>query len=193
MFQLSIFPINSVYIIYMNNIQISIGPICGPRFHIKNNYMTRENGYKTCPFDICITTFHALIKCIEENFEHFFDNLHLIDWSYAPGNRIESNLCANAITNGYGMIFNHEGSSHSHLFKDGKDDDEYYSRNNYEEFKKRYIKRIQNFKNYMNENKDIILITTKGTIYDYSDIEISELTLLLNNKYKDKNFKIIFV
>jgi hypothetical protein len=30
------------------------------------------------------------------------------------------------------MIFNHEGTTHSHLFKEGKNDDMFYIRNKYD-------------------------------------------------------------
>ena len=40
------------------------------------------------------------------------------------------------ITNFYNIVFNHEGSTHSHLFNIGKNDDLFFIRNNFEEFKK---------------------------------------------------------
>jgi len=100
-------------------VYISLGVNCRPRKYIKSLGYSRTSGYKTCPFDICVTPFPALKKCIETDFAHFFENLSLIPGPNASGDR---SLCGDGgvnISNSYGMIFNHEGSTHSHLFIDG--------------------------------------------------------------------------
>ena len=79
----------------------------------------------------------------------FFD-LSLIPNQLIDGDRI---FCSNPnegynITNSYGMIFNHEGSTHSHLFCEGTNDDDYFIRDDFAKFKKRYQKRINNFYSY---------------------------------------------
>ena len=48
----------SIYI----SIYISIGSQCWPRTY---------NGYKSFPFDLCITPAEALYKCIETDFKFF--------------------------------------------------------------------------------------------------------------------------
>uniref|UniRef100_A0A6C0BA46 Uncharacterized protein n=1 Tax=viral metagenome TaxID=1070528 RepID=A0A6C0BA46_9ZZZZ len=54
-------------------IYISLGYNCDSRMYIKNKLnLTKQNGYKTCPFDLCITSFESLCKCIETDFQHFF-------------------------------------------------------------------------------------------------------------------------
>jgi hypothetical protein len=120
--------------------------------------LTQKNGYKTCPFDLCITSFEALYNCINTDFKHFFENLHTIAGENATGDRSKCGVGLLNITNSYGMIFNHEGSTHSHLFKEGKNDDFFYIRNDFQKFKERYSLRIKNFFNYIEENNEIIFI-----------------------------------
>ena len=44
---------------------ISLGYNCDPRIHIKYSVgLSKEYGYNTCPFDLCITSFESLCKCI---------------------------------------------------------------------------------------------------------------------------------
>lgn len=42
------------------------------------------------------------------------------------------------ITNNNGILFNHESSYHSHLFRNGTNDKEFYTRNNFKEYLKSY-------------------------------------------------------
>jgi hypothetical protein len=128
-------------------IYISLGYNCGPRIYMKTDlHINMATGYLTCPFDLCITKFDALYNCIETDFKYFFDELKLIPGGNADGDR---SLCGPGgmnITNYYNIIFNHEGSTHSHLFKTETNNDLFYIQNDYEEFKKRYTARITNFK-----------------------------------------------
>ena len=103
-----------------DEIFISLGWNCDGRFYIKNNLkLSSNNGYKTCPFDLCMTSYDSLYRCIETNFDHFFDDLRLIPGENANGDRTNAGVGKLNITNSYNMIFNHEGSTHSHLFKNG--------------------------------------------------------------------------
>jgi hypothetical protein len=155
---------------------ISLGNNCAPRTYISRELnLSKKNGYNTCPFDLCITPFESLYNCIETDFEYFFDDLRLIPWECA-----ENGTVKNAIMNKYNMIFNHEGSSHSHLFKDGKNDDLFYTRNNFEKFKERYSARIDNFRNYIT-NDYITDITFVIKIENKCNLGV--LTHLLKEKY----------
>jgi hypothetical protein len=167
------------------NIYISLGYNCASRIYIKNYYMSKNNGYLTCPFDLCLTTFESIVKCIETDFKYFFDDLKLIPWKCADGRSIDDLENKNAITNYYNIICNHEGSSHSHLFNIGKNDDLFYIRNEYEEFKKRYTNRINNFRNYLTNYENITFIYNKN-IDDitYNNNNINLLINLLKEKYQ---------
>ena len=63
----------------MNNIKISLGRNCNPRVHIKNKFnLSKNNGYKSCVFDLCITSYESLCSILENNFKNFFDDLKII-------------------------------------------------------------------------------------------------------------------
>lgn len=167
-------------------ILISIGYNCTPRIFIKHVYnISKNDGYKTCPFDLCITNYDGLVRCIEEDFANFFTNLQLIYGQNAEGDR---SLCGPGftnITNSYGLVFNHEGSTHSHLFLDGKNDDDYYIRNDFEKFKERYVQRIQNFRNYLKTYNKIDFL-----YQNYENFNTEYFTKMIEARYgpKDINF-----
>jgi hypothetical protein len=168
-------------------IYISLGYNCDSRMYIKNKLnLTKQNGYKTCPFDLCITSFESLCKCIETDFQHFFDDLKLIPWECAGGRNINDLKNKHAIQNQYNIIFNHEGSGHSHLFNEGKNDDLFYIRNNFEKFKERYLIRINNFREYI-KNYDNIIFIHKNNNANYNP---KRLIQLLKIKY-NKNIQLI--
>jgi hypothetical protein len=174
----------------MSSIYISLGYNCEPRIYIKKKLkLTKNNGYKSCPFDLCITNFDALCKCIETNFEKFFDELKLIPGSNTEGNMEKTDLCGLNIINYYNIIFNHESPTHSHLFFEGKNDDEYYTRNNFLKFRERYENRITNFFNYIKNNDNIIFLYKKNPNDNINDEKINYLNNLLKEKYQ-KNIKI---
>lgn len=168
---------------------ISLGYNCSPRGYIKHTLgITKGNGYLSCPFDLCITPFESLYKCIETDFKYFFDDLRLIPGMCAdgrPSNDVENKQ---NITNYYNIIFNHEGSTHSHLFDMGKNDDLFYIRNDFEKFKERYSARINNFRNYMKEYDHIIFIINYMEYPTNSDH--TALLKLLKEVYHDKNIEI---
>tara|TARA_Y100000022_G_scaffold193889_1_gene197619 strand:- start:40 stop:561 length:522 start_codon:yes stop_codon:yes gene_type:complete len=170
----------------MKVIPISLGGFCDPRAYIKVILKySKKKGYNSCPFDLCITSFKQLCDVLKTDFEYFFDDLKIIPWENARGKRKLAGPGLSCITNKYGIIFNHEGSCHSHLFKEGKNDDEFYTRDNFKEFKKRYLNRINNFKKYCKDYNDIIFV------YKYDNFDESVITNIITNKYGKKNIKFI--
>lgn len=172
---------------------ISIGCQCDPRIYIKKLLnLTHDNGYKSCPFDLCITPFESLCNCIETDFKFFFDNLHTIPGEKADGDRSKCSDVLLNIKNYYGMTFNHEGSTHSHLFKEGKNDDQFYIRDDFKKFKERYSLRINNFLNYIEENNEIIFIHSL-----HKDIcterDLDKISDIFSKKYPTKIFKFITI
>jgi len=171
---------------YKKNIFISIGSNCNPRIYMKNKMnITKKNGYKSCPFDLCISSFDSIYQCINDDFKYFFDELELIDGINGKGDRSNAGDGNKNIKNKYNFIFNHESPTHSHIFNGDngsiKDDDEYFIRNDYEQFRKRYNDRINNFKNYMNEYTMITFLYN-----NYKKNEIEKLYQLMITKYKNK-------
>jgi FkbM family methyltransferase len=110
---------------------ISLGWNCSPAIMRKNVFKySKENGYKTCPFDLCVTPYQSLIDCLQDDFKKFF-NL-----------RIENGI----IMNEYNIWFNHEAPG------------ELYSNNNFEKFKERYTNRINSFREYLSGNFKVCFI-----------------------------------
>ena len=170
-------------------IYISIGCQCSPRMYIKENLkLEKSTGYKSCPFDLCITPYKSLYDCLKDDFARFFE-LELIPGGIADGDRSQ---CANPlegynIRNSYGMIFNHEGSTHSHLFCEGTNDDDYFIRDDFAKFKERYQKRIDNFYSYIQEHSEICFIhSLHEGIEGQGDLQ--KICDLLSSKYTGKIF-----
>ncbi len=169
---------------------ISLGENCHPREYIKHGLnISKRMGYLTCPFDLCVTSFDALYKCLDTDFKYFFDELRLIDGSNSAGNRENCGAGGKNITNKYGIVFNHEGSTHSHLFKEGKNDDFFYIRNNFAQFRARYINRINNFNNYIKHSKQVTFIVYKSN----KNKRFPILQQMLKNKYKHLDIDYIYL
>ena len=150
---------NTIDIMNQDVTHISIGGNCAPRSFLKTKLnLSKQDGYNSCPFDLCITPYEALCKALETDFASFFDDLHMIAWSNAEGNRSLAGPGLFAISNTYGITFNHEGGGHSHLFKHGTNDDMFYVRNDFSEFRKRYENRISNFRTYCKHAQEIVLV-----------------------------------
>lgn len=56
------------------------------------------------------------------------------------------------------MIFPHDSPTHSHTFREGTDDDDYYTRNDMFHFKARYHKRIANLRANIHASAAVKLI-----------------------------------
>lgn len=172
------------------HIYISLGRNCNPRIYITRILgISKNKGYLTCPFDLCQTSFDSLYACLETDFKHFFDNLSLINGPNAKGDRSKCGMGNKNITNHYKIVFNHEGSTHSHMFKEGTNDDLYYIRNNFEQFRKRYEARINNFKYYMENSKKVTFVVHELN----KNILFPKLKELINNKYKNIDINYLFI
>ena len=168
----------------MAPIYLSIGYNCNPRMYLRWHHgLRKSNGYLSCPFDLCVTSYEGFRKCIDTNFEHFLDDLHLIPGPNAEGDRSLCGKGGHNITNAYGMVFNHEGSTHSHLFNEGKNDDEFFIRDDFKEFRLRYSRRIQNYLNYIKTYNEIIFIYNPDP--ELKNIK-EELLEYLTETYKNK-------
>jgi hypothetical protein len=155
----------------LDNVGISLGWNCGAASHgvALGIRKKREEGYKTCPFDIMNSNLPGVIKCLEEDFAYFLDSkyLKLIDIPTTEKYHSGDTLLINTR---YGFIFNHESPGHANLYLTeewvgGKD---HFVKNDFLEFKKRYSSRIGNFNNYMKSGKSItFLLNHPHTEYRY--------------------------
>jgi len=133
-----------------NMIPISLGWNCSSAIYRANTLNQRKNnGYKTCPFDLCVTPYLGLCKCILDDFDrNKFFNLRV---EYDPINKQD------CILNEYNIWFNHESEK-----KLNDDNIEWYPgkymENDFKLFKERYENRIENFFSYLKGDLPILFI-----------------------------------
>ena len=126
----------------MNSVGISLGNVCySAEWAVHNGLRKRkEDGYNTCPFDLMVSNYKGIIKCIEDDFKYFCDTKYI---------KLHNNLIYNSY---YNFGFNHESPYHADLYIHEKwpEGANHFVNNNYLHFIERYEKRIQSFRNYLN-------------------------------------------
>jgi len=143
---------------------VSFGWNCNGAIYRSNILgLTKESGYKTLPFDIVATPYEGLCQCLEDDFLFFFDNLRVAE--------------DGVIMNYYGMWFNHESP-----VLQTKYPKDYFISNNYENFKNRYKKRIENFYEYLKGPEKVVFICMNP------NVDFKRLNAILNNKFKELNY-----
>jgi hypothetical protein len=164
---------------------ISLGWDCGSAIvgvqqHLRD---IKLNGYLTCPFDMMISNYEGVVQCIKDDFKDFCNTDYLkvitiTDKMLYLNFPINSTILVNTK---YNFIFNHESSGHGELWKsEGWSKGQFhFEMDNFNEFIKRYEKRICNFKYYMN-NYNITFIMSRGND-DFKNI--SELEKIIKEKY----------
>jgi len=110
----------------------------------------------------------SIIKAIDTDFTSFFE-LFVIDGENADGDCSRAGPGMRNITNTYGIVFNHEGATHSHLFAAGKDDDDFYIRNDFAQFRARYAARIENFRAAM-RSPEVTLVSSGHSAAELADL-----------------------
>jgi hypothetical protein len=167
---------------------ISVGWNCTPRGYIKNNLsLSKQGGYLSCPFDLCVSPLKSVISAIEDDFASFFELSLLEDQQNADGDRSQAGPGTRNITNAYGFIFNHEGSTHSHLFANGKNDDDFYIRDDFAQFRTRYTARIANFRAAM--RLPAVTLVSHG----HSESERANLLRCFRHAYPATEFTLLAV
>jgi hypothetical protein len=156
---------------------------------------TKQNGYKTCPFDEMITNYKGIIECIKDDFEFLCDIRYLKLIKIPKESKfLNTNGDGDLIIYNikYNFIFNHESPGHAKLFITQKWSKgiNHYIMNNYEQFINRYKRRIQNIKDLLNSKNNITFILTRPNTDCY---DISELNEAIVNKYPLLNFKFLFL
>jgi hypothetical protein len=184
----------------MNNnvVGVSIGWNCNSAvFGLQNGIrLTKQNGYNTCPFDEMISNYPGIIKCIENDFKYFCDPSYLEVIKIPDGiKHMNSNGIGEYIIKNtyYNFLFNHESPGHADLYihqkwKNGK---YHFVENNFSEFIKRYEKRINNFRNYLDDNKNSITFILHR--YNTNKHNISDLINVLNKFYPNLNYDFYFL
>ena len=160
---------------------ISLGWNCEPAQMGVNSRLRKRkiDGYKTCPFDMCITNYDGIVKCIKDDFKYFVDPLYLkcipADFSIGAIRKGE-HLIQNTH---YNFIFNHESPDHHDIWKiqewsGGKN---HFIDNDFEKFIERQDKRIANFRSYLEGTKKIIFMISGP------NLDLTELIEVIETKY----------
>lgn len=86
----------------------------------------------------------------------------------------------------YNFQFNHESPGHANLYITEKwpNGINHFVNNNFEKFIERYNQRIENFRNYLTNNNEIIFALT---IYNHVPIELDNI---LHERYPNLKYKI---
>jgi hypothetical protein len=171
-----------------NNIGISLGWNCNSAGWGVNNYIRekKENGYKTCPFDIMVTNYVGICECIKDDFKYLCDENYLEILNVSDNEQTIYN-------NKYNFGFNHESPGHANLYitenwEYGKN---HFLINNYENLKKRYLNRINNFKEYLlDENNTINFILTT---WEKKENDLKDLKEILKIKYPHLKYNLILL
>jgi hypothetical protein len=178
----------------MSSTSISLGWECGSAWHGIHHGLrvTKEQGYKTCPFDLMNTNYEGVVQCLRDDFKYLCDPdyLKLItlpqDYFKILGYHGGDKLIVNTK---YKFIFTHESPNHGtlHLHENWANGPFTFCENNFKEFIRRYQNRIQNFKEYAESNTHIYFIIAKDKCVGTN----SELVNVIREKYPTCHFTLL--
>jgi hypothetical protein len=164
---------------------ISLGKDCLPAgWGVDKKIRERKiDGYKTCPFDMMISDYTNMVKCISEDFLNFTNPEYL---KYNDGGLITNTY--------YNFKFNHETPHHADLYKKEKWEEgpNHFINNNFANFIQRYNERINNFKQYLNNKNNFITFILHSSDNNCEN-NCEQLKKVLLTKYPDLFYKIIII
>lgn len=122
---------------------------------------TKANGYKTCPFDMCISPFEGMVECIRDDFKDLV-NPEYLRLQIVPGGLgvavDEEELVYNTK---YNLVFLHESPRiAANLYQTEKwpNGQYHWVIDNWKAFRERYTRRIDNFRTYLRSGTPIRFI-----------------------------------
>jgi hypothetical protein len=168
-----------------NKIGISLGNVCNSAmWGVQNGIrQTKENGYNTCVFDLMISNYDGVVKCINEDFNNFCNHHYLV-------------LTDAGIYNTYyNFEFNHESPDHANLYvvENWPGGKMHFVDNNFFEFKKRYRQRIHNFINYLMDKNNYIVFIFQFFYDTNKNDDFIELRQALSLKYPHLKYEIVVI
>jgi hypothetical protein len=168
-----------------NNIGISLGNLCmSATWAVINGYREKkQDGYNTCVFDLMISNYNGIVKCILEDFNNFVDPNYLT---------IENECIINTY---YNFLFNHEGPGHAELYikENWPEGKMHFVNNNYAHFIERYLTRINNFRNYLLDTNNYIYFIFQFVHDTNTNDDFYELRKAISLKYPDLKYEIIVI
>lgn len=144
------------------SIGISLGYNCRPAsIGVDRAWRSsKANGYKTCPFDLCISPFEGMVECIRDDFKDLCNPKYL-RLQTVPAAVLESATDEELIYNTkYSLVFLHESPGHANLYQTEQWPNGRYHwvNDNWKAFCERYSRRIDNFRMYLRSGTPIRFI-----------------------------------
>jgi len=169
----------------MQTVGISLGNVCySAQWGVDSNIRkTKDQGYNTCPFDLMVSNYKGIIECIYNDFQDFYNPSYLV-------------LNENGIFNvKYNFGFNHESPEHAnlHLHENWPEGKMHFVNNNYKNFIERYLKRIENFYNYILDPNNFIIFIIQFTYDTNPNNDCAELRQAIAYKYPNLKYSIIVI
>ena len=145
----------------------------------------KADGYKTCPFDECVSNYDGIVLCLQDDFQYFCDPnyLTLVTMPFSTGGIVQGETLIYHTR--YKILFNHESPGHGNLcyiqnWAGGKN---HYIDNGFEKFIERYTRRINHFREYLRNSPINFII---GTFRQ----NVDELENVLHDTYPNLEFQI---
>ena len=172
----------------MNKVCISLGNLCFSAVWATHNRLrsSKSDGYKTCVFDLMVSNYNGVVKCIQEDFKNFTDP-NFLHYDACKGDYIYNSY--------YNFKFNHETPGHANLYiqenwPGGKN---HFVNNNFALFIERYNTRIYNFNSYLRDCSNFITFVIESVDDIQFDETCKDLCDVLELKYPKLHYEIIII
>jgi len=128
-----------------------------------------------------VTNLSGIIKCFEEDFINFYNHEYLDIFDYKGDNLIRNKY--------YNFIYNHESPGHANLYitQGWKEGINHYINNNFYHFKKRYERRVNNFRNYLLDKNNYITFVI--TTWDKTEDNMIDLKNAIEKHYPNLKYE----
>jgi hypothetical protein len=167
---------------------ISLGNECGSAQYGVTHKLrpTREDGYKTCPFDLMVTNVDGIIECLNTDFRDFC-NPNFLKVKQRP--EVPDHII---LHEKYKFEFNHESPYHADLHVHQNWPTPFHFVNdNFKYFIERYEKRVSNFRFYCESGYYVTFILQAFSGPSFSDELMNRLHAAIKNRYPNLKYKII--
>lgn len=164
-----------------NRTCISLGNVCMSAVWSleKGLRKSKEDGYLTCPFDLMVSNYKGVVDCIREEFADFCNPQYL---------QLNDTGLVNTK---YNFGFNHETPGHADLYlhENWPEGENHFINNNYHHFIERYNRRIDSFKNYL-QNTDCVLFVIQFKYEPNPENNCADLRQAIAEKYPNLKYSI---
>jgi hypothetical protein len=147
---------------------------------------TKYNGYKTCPFDEMVTNYEGIVQCINDGLDPLTnpEYLRVIHLPADARHNAHDDLIHHSK---YKFWFNHESPGHANLYlsQNWPGGKEHYIANNYEKFRERYNRRIENLRAYCTSGDRVNFLITRF------DAPMPELHDAISSTWPNLSYSII--